>query len=106
MHFPWCVKWAKRPNAINVQSEFNQARPNPSPLPPLTPRSAPTTKVAASNTDPRVRFGFADLRQNKRLAKRYGLECGWELEKNIRAFREGEPWSPIPHCCLPSDAMM
>ena len=44
MHFPWCVKWAKRPNAINVQSEFNQARPNPSPLPPLTPPFGPNNE--------------------------------------------------------------
>jgi len=72
MHYPWCVKWMKRPNAINVQSEYNQA--------------------AAKHTDPRVRFAYIDLRRNKWVAKRYSIVCEWDLEKNIRVFREGQPW--------------
>jgi len=62
----------KRPNAINVQSEYNQA--------------------AAKHTDPRVKFAYVDMRRNKWVAKRYGIVCEWDLEKNIRVFREGKPW--------------
>lgn len=72
MHYPWCVKWMKRPNAINVQSEYNQA--------------------AAKHIDPRVKFAYIDLRQNKWIAKRYDIGCEWDLEKSIRVFREGQPW--------------
>ena len=49
MHYPWCVKWAKRPNAINVQSEYYQY-------------------AARHRDDPRGArfsgFGYLDLRPN------------------------------------------
>jgi len=58
MHYPWCVKWAKRPNAINVQSEFNQAHHHPQKSsdrtltlsPDTTNRSPQATPILESNS--------------------------------------------------------
>ena len=78
MHYPWCTKWARRPNEINVLEEFNRA----------------AVTDASLKRFGEVVWGFADLRRNKRLGKRYRIRCEWDLEQNIRVFRDGsaEPW--------------
>ena len=65
----------------------------------------------AAALDKRAVWGWADLRKNKQLGRKYGVAhvhsvwmaanvcgqveaCNWDLEKDIRVFRDGipEPW--------------
>eukprot|EP00658_Telonema_sp_P-2_P067971 TRINITY_DN56907_c0_g1_i2.p1 TRINITY_DN56907_c0_g1~~TRINITY_DN56907_c0_g1_i2.p1 ORF type:complete len:167 (+),score=46.18 TRINITY_DN56907_c0_g1_i2:132-632(+) len=49
LHFPWCTKWTRRPNEVDVLAEFNRA-----------------TVVHSLGDYGEVAWGWVDLRENKR----------------------------------------